>query len=244
MIFKYLILIVSFLIASSAYSAECQRYETMHPTFLLDGSHLQAGKCSTCASCHINGVFVGTPKSCLTCHNGDPSRLTIGRASNHIPTGNIECSNCHNTTSFTTTYTMNHASVISIACETCHNGTSYASQGNVGALGVPINHIPYKTKLTSGVSMTCNICHVTTVYTSLSNWDTLSSNSIQHNGTMGSGNGWCIGCHLTGLNYLSPGIQRMSLTHHTKTPVPTDCSQVGCHRPLGNTGKPYIQWDN
>lgn len=242
MIFKKLLLLICFL-TISAYGAECQRYETIHPSFLLNGAHLQSGKCSTCASCHIRGVFVGTPKSCLTCHNGDPSRLTIGRGAVHIPTGNIECSNCHNTTSFTTTYTMSHTAVISIACETCHNGTAYASQGTVGALGVPTNHIPYKIKLAGGASMTCNICHTTTLYASLTNWNTLSSNTIQHNGTTGSGNGWCIGCHLTGLTYLAPGITKMALNHRGGTTAKVDCSQSNCHKPLGNTGKSYLNWN-
>lgn len=241
MIFKRWLILLCFLTVH-VYAAECQKYETMHPTFLLNGAHLQAGKCSTCASCHIRSIFVGTPKSCLTCHNGDPSRLTIGRSAVHIPTGSIECSNCHNTTSFTATYTMNHTIVSGIACETCHNGTAYASQGATGALGAPINHIPYKIKLSNGASMTCNICHTTTAYATLTSWNTLSSTTIQHNGTMGSSNGWCIGCHLSGLSYLTPGITTMSLTHHQKTPAPVDCSQVGCHKPLGNTGKSYSSW--
>jgi len=35
----------------------------------------------------------------------------------------------------------------------------------------------------------------------------------------------------------------MSLTHRTKTPVPTDCSTSGCHRPLGTRGTPYSNWN-
>jgi hypothetical protein len=90
-----------------ARAAECTLYEQSHPAFLLSGSHLSTGKCATCASCHINSVFTGTPTSCVQCHNGDPSRLTVGRSAKHIPTALIECSYCHTTLSFTVA-TMNH----------------------------------------------------------------------------------------------------------------------------------------
>jgi len=33
------------------------------------------------------------------------------------------------------------------------------------------------------------------------------------------------------------------LTHQRTTGV-TDCSQSGCHRPLGTTGSTYTRWTN
>ena len=114
---------------------------------------------------------MGTPKTCLACHNGDPTYQTIGRSTKHIPTDLINCGSCHNTLAFT----------------------------------------PY--------SVTSPIMH-----------SYLSGKP-------------CIMCHLTGLSYTG-GAQKMSLTHHQKTPVPTDCSMSGCHRPLGTVGKLYTQWDN
>jgi len=126
---------------------------------------------------------------------------------------------------------MNHAAVMSIPCESCHNGTMYASQGKVGALGVPTNHIPYKTKLANGASMTCNICHTTTVYLTLTNWNTLSSSTILHNGSLGNGNGWCIGCHLTGMNYLTPQIEKWrSITARLPPHQPTVLNLVATDR--------------
>jgi hypothetical protein len=165
--FNKLLIILTFC-SSSVYGAECTAYETLHPAFLLDGAHLSTGKCQTCALCHINSIFNGTPRSCLSCHNGDPSRNTVSRPSNHIPTGFTECSFCHKTVSFATATTMNHVALGSIKCTTCHSTASPRYLGNM---------------------------------------------------------------------------ERMSLTHEKKTPVPTDCSQSGCHRPLGSKGTLYKSWD-
>ena len=37
-------------------------------------------------------------------------------------------------------------------------------------------------------------------------------------------------------------MEKKSLTHEKSTGV-TDCSQSGCHRPLGNKGSPYTKWN-
>jgi hypothetical protein len=156
------------LVCFDAHAAECTLYEQSHPAFLLDGSHLSTGKCGTCASCHINSVFTGTPTSCVQCHNGDPSRLTVGRSAKHIPTALLECSYCHTTLSFTV---------------------------------ANMNHIP-----------------------------------VTASGTK------CVTCHLTGTSWIG-SMQKMAVTHEQRSPVPTDCSMAGCHRPLGNRGTLYRNWD-
>jgi hypothetical protein len=38
-------------------------------------------------------------------------------------------------------------------------------------------------------------------------------------------------------------MEKMALNHRNATPAPTDCSQSGCHRPLGNKGTTYRNWD-
>jgi hypothetical protein len=166
----------------SASAAECSMYEQSHPNFILDGSHLSTGKCSTCASCHKSGVFIGTPKNCVACHNGDPLRTTVSRSANHIPTVLLECNNCHNTTSFTTTWSMNHSVVNNIACSTCHSGT-YASVYN--AMAKPTNHVV--------TTAECGACHMTPANGSsfpVTAWDTVSHDSIHAGVTTG-----CVNCH-------------------------------------------------
>jgi hypothetical protein len=128
---KHFLFILLYMFAFSAQSAECSLYEQSHPAFLLDGSHLSTGKCNTCGSCHKSGVFTGTPKSCVTCHNGDPTRITVSRSAFHIPTFMVECNSCHNTLSFISPYNMNHTSVAAYRCDSCHNG-AYKKYGADG----------------------------------------------------------------------------------------------------------------
>lgn len=133
------IVIISLLCVSKAAAAECTAYENMHPTWPLTGAHLSTGKCTTCGYCHIpagNAVFVGTPKTCITCHNGDPRWMTIGRSNRHLPTMLLDCAGCHNTISFTNTtgitqLMIHNTGYPTVMCKQCHNGqyTGYGAQG-------------------------------------------------------------------------------------------------------------------
>lgn len=156
---------------AKAQAAECSLYEQSHPSFLLDGAHLSTGNCSVCSSCHRAGVFVGTPKSCVTCHNGSPDRVTVGRSIAHIPTGVVECNQCHSTTAFSPTATMNHISVQNQTCVSCHGGgfTVYGAQQQGP------NH--------PSTSADCANCHTTT------NWN-INHGAIHANVTTN-----CISCH-------------------------------------------------
>ena len=116
-------------------AAECTQYETIHPAYLLTNSHLSTGKCTSCSLCHIDSIFVGTPRTCIACHNGDPSRQTVSRSARHLPTLLLDCGGCHNTIAFTSTtgitQLMIHTTAVSIRCDACHNGsyTGYGAQG-------------------------------------------------------------------------------------------------------------------
>mgnify|MGYP001275822866 FL=1 len=196
-----------------------------------------------CESCHrsttswsavtfahspANAVGTGT---CDTCHNGSSAR---GKPTSHIPvtTGVSKCDSCHRSqASFTTAVTMNHTVVATTQCKLCHNG-SYVSQGTQGALAKPTNHIP-EVQLLNGAAMDCNACHTNTT-----SWGSMTMN---HNNSQGNGAGWCKGCHTSGQSFLG-GMEKKSLTHEKSTGV-TDCSQSGCHRPLGNKGTAYRNWD-
>jgi hypothetical protein len=171
----------TFLPLTGAHAAECSAYEQSHPNFLLDGSHLSTGKCSTCASCHLSGVFMGTPKNCVACHNGDPKYTTVARSAAHIPTQVIECNNCHFTSSFQNTWSMNHAVLGTARCDTCHSGgyLPYNAQKKTQ------NHIP--------TTADCGTCHTTPGLGSsfpVTAWDTVSHEQIHMNITTG-----CVTCH-------------------------------------------------
>ena len=198
-----------------------------------------------CESCHksssswlsvqythapANAVGTGT---CDTCHNGTTRAVSKSAAHIPIPGGTAKCDSCHRSqVSFTASVTMSHTVVTAGTCKSCHNG-SYLSAGAQGALAKPANHIP-EAQLMGGAAMDCNACHSSTT-----SWLTERMN---HNGTVGNGAGWCKSCHQSGTNYLGRA-EKEKLTHEKKTPVPTDCSQSGCHRPLGNKGAAYSKWD-
>jgi hypothetical protein len=128
-----LLLMLLLLFAAPAFSAECTAYEKLHPRYPLTGAHLSTGKCTSCGTCHINSIWTGTPRTCIACHNGDPSRMTVGRSAKHLPTLLLDCGGCHVTTSFLTgtTHTKNHTTAASLRCDSCHNGayTTYGARG-------------------------------------------------------------------------------------------------------------------
>ena len=101
---------------------------------------------SDCASCHAKAVSGGyaswsggtfahktTDTNCSSCHNGKTAKGMTTPP--HLPTGTLQCSNCHtNTASSFTTYTMNHASVSTSRCDACHIGRLHqpGHQGRAG----------------------------------------------------------------------------------------------------------------
>lgn len=199
---------------------------------------------TTCEGCHkstaswtsgvtfahspANAVGTGT---CDSCHNGTTAK---GKTATHVPLtgGTAKCDSCHRSqASFATAVTMNHAVVTASECKSCHNG-AFVTQGITGALAKPANHIP-EAQLLNGAAMDCKACHIgTTVWT---------AQRMNHNGSLGGGAGWCKACHATGTAFLGT-MQKNSLTHQRKTPLQIDCSESGCHRPLGAKGTSFVAW--
>ena len=185
----------------------------------------------------------GIVGGCTNCHNGQAFAgiTAVAKPANHLPT-TMSCETCHSTTAFTTFSgtLMKHTGIVS-GCASCHNGQTFA----VGMTPVfkSTRHIPYAANLTGGAGMGCEFCHSKTIFTTFTTG--LVSSTTMHNGTTGNGAGWCKGCHLSGLSW-SAILMTKSLTHDSSTvngvPV-TDCSQSGCHRPTGNTGTSYTNWN-
>jgi hypothetical protein len=175
------------------------------------------------------GVVAG---QCETCHNGIYASLNVlGKAQaspTHITT-TASCDQCHTGYSTFAGAAFNHTGVAAGSCANagCH------IQGGSG-LTAPGNHIPYQSQLLSGASMNCDACHTSTT--------TFTAERMNHNNSLGNGAGWCKGCHQSGTNYLG-NMQKKSLTHDKSSGV-TDCSQSGCHRPLGTRGTAYSRWTN
>jgi len=194
-----------------------------------------------CNGCHtstvnwttrtMNHTLVNTTP-CSTCHGG--SYLTENaqaKGANHVPETR-ECNVCHTSTTVWTQRTYVHPTTATGNCQLCHDNVKYASENATQKTSVA--HIPYWTSLTGGASMSCDAsCH--------SGYVAWSGGKTNHNGTQGNGAGFCKNCHATGTSYLGTA-QKMSLTHNKSTGV-TDCSQSGCHKPLGSKGTPYTKWN-
>jgi Cytochrome c7 and related cytochrome c len=207
-------------------------------------THIPVGATS-CFACHsptvpdwrptkFNHTQVPVTAQCATCHSGAFSPAD-GKPANHIPyqlvatAASANCDTCHKGSLTTWANGKLHASVtVNGQCKTCHAG-AYTSQG---ADAKPANHIP-EAQLLNGAAMECNACH-----TSTTSW----SSRMNHNGSLGGGAGWCKSCHASGTSYAG-GMERKSLTHERRTPAALDCSESGCHRPLGNKGAAYSKWD-
>jgi hypothetical protein len=198
---------------------------------------------TNCIACHgttswkphrFTHTQVPVTAQCASCHTGTYPPAD-GKPAAHVPYqliangGSANCDSCHKSGYSSWTGGKVHAYIaISGQCKTCHNG-SYVSQG---ATAKPANHVP-ETQLLNGGAMECNACH-----TSTSSWTV----RMNHNNSMGGGAGWCKGCHLSGTSYAG-SMERKSLTHEKKNPPAIDCSESGCHRPLGNKGSAYTRWE-
>ncbi len=250
-------------------AAKC---DTCHSGFTLWTGiklHSKVAVSAQCVTCHVAPYVLGQKKpataihatvtgNCESCHKSTASWLTVTFAHNasnavgtgtcdtchappgtaktkpatHIPVpaGTAKCDSCHRSqAAFASAVTMNHAVVTTATCKSCHSG-GFATQGTVGALAKPTNHIP-EIQLLNGAAMDCKTCHTGTTA-----WTTLRMN---HNASLGNGSGWCKGCHASGQTFLGT-MQKRSLSHAKSGS--TDCSQSGCHRPLGSRGSAYSTW--
>ena len=88
--------------------------------FPLTGSHTGLD----CESCHINGVFAGTPRDCVGCHRADYDATSDP---NHAQAGfPTDCESCHTTATWLGAETDHSffpltGSHRNLDCESCHD---------------------------------------------------------------------------------------------------------------------------
>ena len=150
-------LFLAFMLLSSAgvfAQATSQSFDHVKTGFTLKGMHANA----RCESCHVGGVFKGTPRDCATCHVSGSRLATsnVVRHSQHFVTQQT-CDTCHSTVTFTGAK-FDHLGVTSASCSSCHNGST--------ASGKPANHIK--------TDAACGTCHKT------SGW--IPSSGMDHSG--------------------------------------------------------------
>ena len=122
--------------------AQSANFDHFSTGFPLTGAH----QTTSCESCHIRGIFKGTPRNCDGCHNGS---IAPGKSVTHISSLN-SCNDCHGTLAWKPVAQMDHGSVIG-TCASCHDGDQS---------GAHIN--------TDG---TCDSCHNSTAWSPVAQMD-------------------------------------------------------------------------
>ncbi|MBP6337080.1 MAG: hypothetical protein KA375_05760 [Vitreoscilla sp.] len=139
--------------------------------FALEGLHEQV----RCESCHIKGIFKGTPRDCAGCHLQNNQRGAKAKPVNHIQSSN-NCEECHSVTSFTVAR-FNHATVSPGTCAGCHDGRR--------ATGMTATHFP--------TTESCDQCHLASAFLPITRFDhealagDISTCARCHNGAIAKG---------------------------------------------------------
>jgi hypothetical protein len=198
--------------------------------FKLSGFHVNV----TCANCHKNGIFKGTPGDCFSCHQQDDrhnGELGTECASCHKPTtwkdvsfdhsrtlfpligkhANLACANCHKNSTFKNTplncascHVDVHSGQMGNDCAGCHNPTSWKD--------VNFDHSKTGFPLIGDhKSVPCTNCHANGVYTGTAK-DCFACHASKdvHKGQFGTD---CASCH-------SPSGWKNVTFDHGKTAFP------------------------
>jgi hypothetical protein len=123
-----------------AQSAAAVRFDHFTTGFELEGAHLLVA----CESCHVAGVFQGTPTECGACHSSGGWVRATAKPFDHVRSAEL-CTDCHRTTTWIPLAQMNHDAIYG-SCTTCHN--------NVQGVGKPPQH--------PQTLQECDACHRTT----------------------------------------------------------------------------------
>ena len=123
-----------------------------------------------CETCHLRGIFRGTPRDCVGCHVQNNPRGALEMPSRHVQTLQ-SCDSCHSVRGFSGA-TFSHFGVSPGGCNGCHLSGIRAPAKPLGhmatadscdqchgisaflpAAALPDNHIKFRT----GAS--CSACH-------------------------------------------------------------------------------------
>jgi hypothetical protein len=207
-------------------------------TYPLVGVHATAG----CAACHGNGVYQGTPTSCVGCHKADYDRTT---APNHAAAGfPTTCETCHqaNAPGWTTT-TFNHSQYYAlvgvhatVACMACHVSGVYQGTPTscVGCHKADYDKTTSPNHAASGFSTQCDTCHKATD----PSWTAASFNHSQYYALVGvHATVACTACHINGVYKGTPTdcyschktqYDQTTNPNHAASGFPTTCDS--CHK--------------
>jgi hypothetical protein len=118
-------------------------FDHLRTGFSLRGAHARV----ECQTCHVQGVFKGTPTQCERCHIQGSRMAESFKPANHVPTG-LACDQCHTNTVSWAGARYRHTGVAPGSCLQCHNGSV--------APGKSANHMQ--------TNASCDSCHRTTAW--------------------------------------------------------------------------------
>ncbi len=113
------VLLTVFSLQAMAADAPAAGHNFDHATtgFPLTGGHATAA----CETCHVAGVFKGTPRACDGCHALGRRVVATPKSTSHIVT-DAPCDSCHFNSSTFLGARYNHGTALPGQCTSCHNG--------------------------------------------------------------------------------------------------------------------------
>jgi hypothetical protein len=204
-----------------------------HAGWPLTGAHLGA----SCESCHIGGVYSGTPRACAGCHQPDYDRTSDPpHAASGFPTS---CESCHDTAAWVPA-SFSHDLVWPLvgehadtACESCHAGGVYGGTPRdcVGCHRPEYDATTDPAHAASGFPTACEACHspsgwVPAAYDHGQYWPlegrhaSLGCEACHADGVYAGTPRACLGCH-------EPDYAGTSNPSHGALGLPTACET--CH---------------
>jgi len=188
--------------ASAATESISRSFNHMTTGFPLSGGHATAA----CETCHVGGVFKGTPRACDGCHAMGKRVIATPKPNSHIVT-DAPCESCHFFAHTWLGARYNHGSAAPGQCRNCHAGRL--------ATGKPNSHNVGKKATES-----CDSCHRSFAWTPAS-WN--------HNGTV-PGSCATAGCHVSGSNqYFMPNSHNTAIQYTTRTKASFGIACDSCH---------------
>ncbi|MGD9904315.1 MAG: multiheme c-type cytochrome, partial [Vicinamibacterales bacterium] len=203
--------------------------------FPLTGRHQTVA----CESCHIKGVFKGTPTACYDCHwvrrQDDKFKTQLG----------TQCENCHRTIAWTAVR-FDHGALTAmplngahraIGCESCHAGGRFqkADVSCVSCHQTDYQATTSPNHLAAGFPTQCEACHrPSDVAFTQARFDhqatfplvgthaTVACATCHRNSVFQGTPRDCVGCHRS-------DYERTASPNHAAAGFPTACES--CHRP-------------
>lgn len=211
-------------------------FNHMTTGFILSGAHAVAA----CETCHIGGVFKGTPRTCDGCHATGKRIIATPKSNNHVVT-DAQCDSCHFNTATWLGARYNHGTAVQGQCTNCHNGRI--------AAGKHAAHI--------ATTQSCDACHRTSAFIPAS-WNHTGAQYVGqdcgtscHNGTTARtftntayhtkyqslGITSCSACHTNYSSFYShrydhAGVTATCVTCHTAANSPAIRAMAANHIPI------------